>query len=317
MVEHKITENELILFLTCNRENLDIYTNEYFNQFGIQFNISIIKKVDEEEKVVKKVDGEEPNIVMPYKFFYDKMDYLKKVTGFFFKKQDPDPEESNKEQTSKEESNKSKSSTLYDTFEKGMNIFKADPVFKEKKPEIFSIHPLEITDKKVESSSDENNNGILSIHPLKLDTNKEDIIKEEYEKEEEIEEEIEKKVDDILSVHPVEIDTFKKEEPSIIDKDTKDNNEKIKIVISLEGEQVIKIEKSKLYKIKRLIPFIKYLLKNKIRWDKIDGFIIGEKQFVIGDYKETCIETSSIFNGIEIENTELYKLIKESECIEK
>ena len=78
---------------------------------------------------------------------------------------------------------------------------------------------------------------------------------------------------------------------------------------------MIKIEKSKLYTIKQLIPFIKYLLKKRIRWDNIEGFIIGEKQFIIGDYIENCIGTSSIFNEKNIENTELYKLIKESECV--
>jgi len=297
MVEHIITDKELIVFLTCNRENLDMYTEDYFNQFNIQFNMSVIRKW-EHDGVIKGGEGEpEPTpqeIKMPYKFFYDKLDYLKKVAGSFFTKLETTQE-------TPVNANEPKESSMYNFFEKGLNlnIFKSDAPLEEPKPNIEKIDDLKEMD-KTEHPAEEPYNGVLSLNSLKVDADK----KEEPVQEEE---------KPVIEEEPV---VEEEEEPVVEEEDVinKDEIEKLKLVFALDGEPAIKIEKSTLYKTKQLIPFIKYLLKNGFRWENMDGFMIGEKPFIIGDYVESCAESSSKFYDPEIENTELYKLIKESEC---
>jgi hypothetical protein len=61
---------------------------------------------------------------------------------------------------------------------------------------------------------------------------------------------------------------------------------------------------------------MKQLLKKGIRWENMDGFFIGDKVFVIGNYMKDCKKrVSQPFDQKEFENTELYKLIKENECL--
>lgn len=292
MAEYIITDNELIVFLTCNRENLDIYTDDYFNQFNIEYNMSVIKKWDE-NGVIKGGEGEPSEIKMPYKFFYDKLEFLKKIIEPFLKK----PEETPIEEEIKP--NVTEKTTVYDLFEKGLGMFKSDKPLKE------ASKPLDDIDKTEHPVGEEPYNSLLTLQPLKIDTDKkeepvvmeESLVKEEPVKEEQVIEE------------PI-IEEAVMEEP----KESINEYEKLKFVFPLHGEEVKKLEKSKLHRMKQLLPFIKYLLKKGIRWDRIDGFKIGDREFIIGDYTEICIESSTKLDDMEIENTEIYKLIIESEC---
>ena len=329
MVEHQITDTELILFLESNTENLEIYTDEYFLYFDIDAGISIVK---EGEGVMKGGNGEE--ISLPYKFFYDKMMYIKNTiqekwsfpsttAATTYQSDDIEP---------MQQDTSDMKSTLYGKFEKifdGLNL-------KENATKLLSITPVELNKKLPEPFlNEEEKQEEYQLPPIEEDLEEHGFPTTTHDSEEPkefqkpqtitVEEEPvvvkEPVVEEPVVEEPVEEEQVEEEEeqveeePLAIMNNTPSSDTKLKITILLKGEPVVHIEKEKLYKHKSIYSHMKQLLKKGIRWENMDGFFIGDKVFVIGNYAKDCKKRmTQPFDQKEFENTELYKLIKENEC---